>query len=68
MDLDHTAFAGKGAAVLAHPAVDWLFDTGAVGRIFILYGGKVFYHPDPDLDGSVCVAVLCVLSDVSSLL
>ena len=35
---------------------------------FILYGGKAFYHPDPDLDGSVCVAVLCVLSDVSSLL
>ena len=68
MDLDHTAFAGKGAAVLAHPAVDWLFGTGAAGRIFILYGGKAFYHPDPNLDGSVCVAVLCVLSDVSSLL
>ena len=59
MDLDHTAFAGKGAAVLAHPAVDWLLGTGAAGRIFILYGGKAFYHPDPDLDGSVCVAVLC---------
>ena len=53
MDLDHTAFAGKGAAVLAHPAVDWLFDTGAVGRIFILYGGK---EKHPERDASLAAA------------
>lgn len=60
--------SGPCADLLENQAAAVLHRSGDGRRISLLYKGKLVYHLDVCLDGSVFAVMFCVLSDVLSFL